>query len=225
VKRLRLPSGSCNEELVNEVDALIALDHPAIVRLIEYFVADSEVLLVMELLQGPSLGEKLREQGRFPEAFAVRCLRHMLKALFCCHCHGIAHNDVSEENFRFETCHADAVLRMVDFGLSEMSVQESTLARHEHVPRGLYVQKRDIWSVGAILYQMLAGARLLPEEGSCWPEATNPSYVPVRLSTLDASDQAMDLLSKMLEPTTARRITAQEALQHPLVVRSYGFTE
>eukprot|EP00439_Symbiodinium_sp_Y106_P039005 s7122_g4.t1 len=81
VKRLRLPAGALEQrQLVNEVDALIALDHPAIVRLIEYFVADAEVLLVMELLQGPSLGEKLRSLGRFSETFAVRCLRHMLKA-------------------------------------------------------------------------------------------------------------------------------------------------
>ncbi|CAE7257345.1 CPK2 [Symbiodinium natans] len=226
VKRLQLPTGGLQRQLVNEIDALIALDHPAIVRLIEYFVADSEVFLVMELLQGPSLGEKLRELGRFSETFAVRCLRHMLKALFCCHCHGIAHNDVSEENFRFETCRADAALRMVDFGLSEMSAQESA-ARSEHFPRGLYVQKRDIWSVGTILYQMLAGERLLPEEsGSHLSEATNPSYVPSRLSALrGASAQARDLLAKMLEPSTDRRIAAQEALQHPLVVQSYALAQ
>jgi len=212
------------------------LDHPAIVRLIEYFVADAEVLLVMELLQGPSLGEKLRSLGRFSETFAVRCLRHMLKALFCCHCHGIAHNDVSEENFRFETSRADAALRMVDFGLSEMSAQESAAnadgaataqAQAGHCPvRGLYVQKRDIWSVGTILYEMLAGSRLFPTTeapSGGLPDATNPSYVPSRLRALSsASEQARDLLAKMLEPSTDRRIAAQEALQHPLVVQSYA---
>jgi len=229
VKRLRLPRGSLQKELVNEIDALIALDHPAIVRLIEYFVEDSEVLLVMELLQGPSLGEKLRELGRFSESFAVRCLRHMLKALFCCHCHGIAHNDVSEENFRFETCCADAALRMVDFGLSEKSFQEPDAAR-EHLHRGRYVQKRDVWSVGTIFYQMLAGSRLLPhaeESGglASLPDATNPSHVPSRLQALVASDEALDLLAKMLEPTTERRIAAQEALQHSLVVQSYAVAQ
>ncbi|CAJ1376977.1 unnamed protein product [Effrenium voratum] len=236
--------------MANEIDALIALDHPAIVRLIEcpsvsdmpgeaegiawiyleYFVEDSEVLLVMELLQGPSLGEKMREFGKFSESFAVRCLRHMLKALFCCHCHGIAHNDVSEENFRFENCRNDAALRMVDFGLSEVSSQESPLKPSEP-GRGIYVQKRDIWSVGTILYQMLSGTRLLPviKEGSeslgLLPCATNPNYVPAKLKQLEASEEALDLLSRMLEQGTEQRIAAQEALQHPLVVQSYALQQ
>ncbi|CAJ1425018.1 unnamed protein product, partial [Effrenium voratum] len=231
VKRLKLPpEGSMQKEMANEIDALIALDHPAIVRLIEYFVEDSEVLLVMELLQGPSLGEKMREFGKFSESFAVRCLRHMLKALFCCHCHGIAHNDVSEENFRFENCRNDAALRMVDFGLSEVSSQESPLKPSEP-GRGIYVQKRDIWSVGTILYQMLSGTRLLPviKEGSeslgLLPCATNPNYVPAKLKQLEASEEALDLLSRMLEQGTEQRIAAQEALQHPLVVQSYALQQ
>ncbi|CAE8636059.1 unnamed protein product [Polarella glacialis] len=227
VKRLRLPpEGSLQQELVNEIDALIALDHPVIVRLIEYFVEGSELLLVMELLQGPSLGDKMRELGVFPESFAVRCLRHMLKALFCCHCHGIAHNDVSQENFRFETCRPEASLRMVDFGLSEMSSQDPTnLLPHMGPERALYVQKRDIWSVGTIFYEMLTGCRLFLDEqdgASQFEEVTNVSYVPSRLQALDASKEAKALLSSMLELSTERRIAAQEALHHPLLIRSYA---
>eukprot|EP00441_Pelagodinium_beii_P041759 CAMPEP_0197628478 /NCGR_PEP_ID=MMETSP1338-20131121/6775_1 /TAXON_ID=43686 ORGANISM="Pelagodinium beii, Strain RCC1491" /NCGR_SAMPLE_ID=MMETSP1338 /ASSEMBLY_ACC=CAM_ASM_000754 /LENGTH=942 /DNA_ID=CAMNT_0043199459 /DNA_START=101 /DNA_END=2929 /DNA_ORIENTATION=- len=222
VKRLQLPTGPDQQELVNEIDALIALDHPAIVRLIEYFVEGSELLLVMELLQGPSLGEKMRDLGPFSERFAVRCLRHVLKALFCCHCHGIAHNDVSEENFRFESYRPEAALRMVDFGLSEVSSQEKS--------RSSYVQMRDIWSVGTMFYQMLSGESLFPVREEVSEQAaadllhcaTNPDYVPSRLKSLNTSQEAHDLLSQMLELSTEKRITAQEALHHPLLMRAYG---
>ncbi|CAE8606561.1 unnamed protein product, partial [Polarella glacialis] len=104
VKRIPIPEDTERHAALKvEVAALVMLDHPHIVRLIEYFVEGNELLLVMELLQGPSLGYRMQEIGRFPEELASRCVRHMLKALFCCHCQGIAHNDVSPENFRFQT--------------------------------------------------------------------------------------------------------------------------
>lgn len=45
--------------------------------------------------------------------------------------------------------------------------------------------------------------------------------MPSRIKELDASEEALDLLSRMLEASTEQRIAAQEALQHPLVVQSY----
>jgi calcium-dependent protein kinase len=120
VKRIPIPaSGDRRLSLQREVSALVTLDHPHIVRLIEYFFEGSELLLVMELLEGPSLGRKMQKIGRFDEELAARCARHMLKAIFCCHCQGITHNDISAENFRFQTSSPGSSLKMVDFGLSE----------------------------------------------------------------------------------------------------------
>lgn len=84
------------------------------------------------------------------------------------------------------------VYECVDFGLSEVSCQESP-ARSEHIPG--HVQKRDIWSVGTILYQILAGSRLFPQAEEkktnlgLLPCATNPNYVPARLKEFDSSDE------------------------------------
>ncbi|CAK0857664.1 unnamed protein product [Prorocentrum cordatum] len=120
VKSIRIPSDPRQLVMLHrEVEALVALDHPHIVRLIEYFEEGSELLLVMELLEGLSLGHRMRLEGRFGERLAAMCARHMLKALFCCHSHGIAHNDVSTENFKFLGQGPESALKMVDFGLSE----------------------------------------------------------------------------------------------------------
>merc|ERR1719265_1121360 len=62
VKRIPLPSDTHGRMMLeNEVKALVALNHPHIVRLVEYFVEDGEVLLVMELLNGPSMLARIEE--------------------------------------------------------------------------------------------------------------------------------------------------------------------
>ena len=77
-----------------------------------------------------------------------------------------------------------------------------------------------------LMTSSLLGTRLLPHAESdsslgLLPCATNPKYVPAKIKELSASQEALDLLSRMLEASTEQRIAAQEALQHPLVVQSY----
>jgi len=229
VKRISWPD---NEQqriaLRDEVEALVMLDHPHIVRLIEYFVEGSELLLVMELLEGPTLRERMVLEVKFTEELAARCARHMLKALFCCHCQGIAHKDVRDDNFKFLTTQPDAPLKMVDFGLSKRCF---ALARPELNDHEMFAQERDIWGAGAILFEMLSGTQLFPQfapaaspgsqEWATMVCATDPAHVPSRLSSLTCSQEARELLEGMLEPTNAHRIAAQEALMHPFIIRTY----
>ncbi|CAE7216317.1 CPK2 [Symbiodinium sp. CCMP2592] len=281
VKRLRLPAGALEQrQLVNEVDALIALDHPAIVRLIEYFVADAEASRSSPKF---AAAKKRSQRGKFSEAFAVR-IQDSWAPWFL----------VPRENFRFETSRADAALRMVDFGLSEMSAEESAAnadgaataqaqagaeARHLEC---IWAARKTTLTTSSILQCRLCFrfAALSHHEGACaplcisvlhaafatrlhttasphlaigeelWlevpsgglPEATNPSYVDLlRVKSSEeqrrdaeqtegrsgfrcalgaltgafpakgAEQRARDLLAKMLEPSTDRRIAAQEA--------------
>jgi len=186
------------------------------------------VLLVMELLQGPSLGCRMKERGRFSEEVAARCVRHILKALFCCHCAGIAHYDISPENFRFQTPLPDSVLKLVDFGLSKrFSPERKPCEDVEHDEEGPFAQERDIWGAGVILFAMLSGSELFPSSPSGGPRslpcATDPDYVPARLHNLKASNslssEALDILSGMLELSTEGRVAAREALMHPFITR------
>jgi len=137
VKKITVPHDSERQhELIREVSALVALDHPHIVRLIEYFEEGGELLLVMELLEGPTLGQHLHSIGAFSDALAARCARHILKALFCCHCNGIAHNDVATDNFQFQTCSPSSPLQMVDLdlqataALSKSWMSQAWIAQH-----------------------------------------------------------------------------------------------
>jgi len=249
VKSIRIPSDPRQLVMLHrEVEALVALDHPHIVRLIEYFEEGSELLLVMELLEGLSLGHRMRLEGRFGERLAAMCARHMLKALFCCHSHGIAHNDVSTENFKFLGQGPESALKMVDFGLSERfdapaachamgAGGEQGEGRRASEDQGDYLEKRDIWRAGVILFAMLEGSELFPEAappgtgGSpSWAAqelerlvcATDPGFVPRRLGALQVSEEARGILEGMLQLSTSRRLAAREALVHRFIKRSYG---
>lgn len=178
-------------EMRQEINALVQLDHPHIVRLIEYFAEDGQLLLVMELLRGPTLDAKMQQMSHFGEQLAARCVRHMLKALLCCHCNGITHSDVSTSNFIFESPETDACLKMVDLGLSRRYASDSvaTHARQEEPMQGRadekrFAQARDVWGVGMILFAMLAGTELYPQtptsgaatiSASGYPSAAGPT--------------------------------------------------
>jgi len=232
VKKLTVPhDGERQNELIREVGALVALDHPHIVRLIEYFEEGDELLLVMELLEGPTLGQHMHSIGTFSEELAARCARHMLKALFCCHCSGIAHNDVAADNFQFQTCLTTSPLRMVDFGLaSDCHSQQqldvsSCIGGPAYNGRGM---ERDIWGAGVILYRMLSGSELFPaKETSPTTQSkrlactTDPTYVPSCMRNLNASTDAVGLLEGMLRTPAIKRLEAREALLHPFITKFY----
>eukprot|EP00913_Durusdinium_trenchii_P010021 g9405.t1 len=85
------------ELLMNEVHALMDLDHPHVVKLVRYFDEGNHMYLVFELCEGPDLLSRLEREGRFDENEAASTLRQMLAALKCCHDHYMGHFDVKPE--------------------------------------------------------------------------------------------------------------------------------
>eukprot|EP00929_Paragymnodinium_shiwhaense_P097097 TRINITY_DN5885_c0_g1_i3.p1 TRINITY_DN5885_c0_g1~~TRINITY_DN5885_c0_g1_i3.p1 ORF type:complete len:770 (-),score=152.91 TRINITY_DN5885_c0_g1_i3:65-2374(-) len=245
VKRLGIPQDDMRKQALHcEVNAMVSLDHPHIVQLIEYFVEGDELLLVMELLEGPTLSAKIKEQRKLREEVAARCVRHMLKALYCCHCQGIVHNDVTADNFQFRTPQPDASLKMIDFGMSERfssgvagyvppspttsaNLKDFAISRTaSDLERSRFAQERDVWDVGTIFFSMLSGRELFPQTASGQPMytlelATDPNYVPSEVRSLRASEQATTFLEGMLQPTSSKRLTCREALLSPFITRLY----
>merc|ERR550532_3577751 len=102
---------------------MIALDHPHIVKVIEFFVATESFYLVMELCTGPDLFsyiidhiERQDGSGCIPEKDVAVILRQSLKSVLCCHAHGFVHRDLNAKNFMFTG--SDMTLKLIDFGLA-----------------------------------------------------------------------------------------------------------
>mmetsp|Transcript_22510 Transcript_22510/g.56898 ORF Transcript_22510/g.56898 Transcript_22510/m.56898 type:complete len:609 (-) Transcript_22510:542-2368(-) len=229
------------EMFENEVKALIALDHPHIVKLVEYFDNSKDVVLVFELCDGPDLFDRivevLRSKGRFNKTEAGFLLRHMLKAVFCCHLMGYVHRDIKPENFMFSTADKNSNLKLIDLGLSakssmssdsDLEGQRGTVAYMppEMLAGGKYDRRCDIWGLGIILYIMLVGEPLFSlgaDEDKVKEEIMDPRFLPKKLKkkkkTLDPD--AYDLLEKMLQRDHTKRIDARKALDHPFIQRTY----
>jgi eukaryotic-like serine/threonine-protein kinase len=155
-----------------EARATAALNHPNICTLHDI----GPNYLVMELVEGPTLADRIRKGPLSPEE-AITIARQVADALEAAHDKGIVHRDLKPANIKIRT---DGTLKVLDFGLAKEAASGENPA-HAAAPietepgrilgsaaymapeqaRGERVDKRaDIWAFGVVLYEMLAGRRL-----------------------------------------------------------------
>mmetsp|Transcript_39356 Transcript_39356/g.75455 ORF Transcript_39356/g.75455 Transcript_39356/m.75455 type:complete len:533 (+) Transcript_39356:138-1736(+) len=233
-----LQKSEVNDELIrNELEALMALDHPHIVKLVEYFNQGDKLYLVFELCEGPSLLDVIRKspEGRLSNYDAAKSLRHMLKALQCCHAQHRGHYDVKPENFMFSSPDLSNLV-MIDLGLSggfdvhrrrnnKIRGSESYMA--PEFWDGVYGPEGDIWGLGVVLFTMLTGQNFLPNvpRATTRHEAAARQFIRGRLDyaaeTYGLSETAVDLMGAMLQHDRHGRPTLREALNHAFNRDSY----
>jgi calcium-dependent protein kinase len=229
VKTLRLDSGMRAEQK-GEVENYLCMDHPHIARLYDVYESKQHVHFVMECLEGGDLLHSLQSKGRFSEAEARKATRQLLLALNYMHSHGIVHRDVKLEN---AVCDEQGFLKLIDFGLSVKWARDSgktlrcscgTLPYCAPEVLGMdYTSQCDIWSLGVLTYSLLAGA--FPFQGS---DAELKRQILSSRYSMDSNDwddvsmDAKQFVSALLESDPSKRLTAQEALQHPWISESHS---
>jgi serine/threonine protein kinase/Tol biopolymer transport system component len=159
-----------------EARSLAALSHPNVASVYDLDEVDETTFLVMELVGGPTLAERLAS-GRLPIEDAIRIAIQVAAALEAVHDKGITHRDLKPANIKLAP---DGTVKVLDFGLAKAAVPRTT--QHSHlatVPfddtreglivgtaaymspeqaRGLDVDRRtDVWAFGCVLYEMLTG--------------------------------------------------------------------
>lgn len=102
-------------KLKEEVQFMADLDHPNILRLIEYFETNDSLYLILELCRGGELLERLHEQkgSHYSEKVACKYVHTMLSAISYCHARNIVHRDIKLENFLFESMESDSELKLI----------------------------------------------------------------------------------------------------------------
>ena len=100
------------------MEILSQLDHPNVVKLYEIFDDVSVLYLVMELMNGGELFDRIVEKESYSEIEACDTLRPIVDSIRYCHEIGIIHRDLKPENLLYETTDEKSIIKISDFGLA-----------------------------------------------------------------------------------------------------------
>lgn len=209
------------EELDPEIDSLMRLNNPFIIRMYEYFRDDKALYIVLEYYENGSLQDLIKKNGPVRKPEFITYARQLLIALNACHAKSIAHRDIKPQNILI-----DRYGRMIlaDFGLSKsmsMNIQKMDWAGSlpfmapEMLAKGQWDPfKADIWSLAITLVYMLLGEMPYPMGNrSILAETIRSGFVELP-PNLDPDINR--LLRDMLAYEPRKRKTAQELLDNQL---------
>ncbi|KAK4749471.1 hypothetical protein SAY87_026920 [Trapa incisa] len=216
------------EDVRREVEIMKHLPkHPNIVSLKGTYEDGKAVHLVMELCKGGELFDRIVTRGHYTERAAATVIKTIVEVIQVCHNHGVMHRDLKPENFLFSNKKETADLKTIDFGLSMFfkpgdkfsEIVGSPYYMAPEVLKRHYGPEIDVWSAGVILYILLCGVPPF------WAETEQGIAKAIIRSVVNfkrdpwpkVSDNAKDLVKKMLEPDPKKRLTAQGVLDHPWV--------
>ncbi|KAF7730309.1 hypothetical protein EC973_002553 [Apophysomyces ossiformis] len=196
------------------------LRHPNIVTLYEIIATESAIHVVSEYCPNGELFDALTESGRFSEQKAQKWFRQLTNAIKFCHAHNIVHRDLKLENILLD---ADYNAKICDFGFARYTENKQYLETFcgslgYSAPEVIMHQKytgpeTDIWSLGVILYTMLAGempfdddSEIITRRKIVKGDYEIPSYF---------SPEASDLIRNVLKLNPAERLTMDQIINHP----------
>jgi hypothetical protein len=205
---------------MREMEAASRLRHERCVRAYDFGGDAGHVYIAYEYVRGSTMRELLRT-GRLTDADAVTAGTQVLDALAHAHAHGIVHRDVKPSNVLLEDV-PDVSARLLDFGLAQFD-EADTLTAIGDVPGTLaYISPErlrggeataasDVWAVGVMLWEALAGKHPfwgvpLPEVGA----AIESGAAPLDGERPDLGRPLLDAISRALDTTPARRPSAAE---------------
>ncbi|MCJ1435618.1 hypothetical protein MMC27_004992 [Xylographa pallens] len=216
-----------------EVIVMKLIEHPNIISLYDVWENRGEIYLIMEFVEGGELYGHIDKHRRLTEYESVRIFRQMISGLAYCHGLNIYHRDLKPENILLDK---DENVKLVDFGMAALQPQGKWLktscgSPHYASPEIAWGHKyrgapADVWSSGVVLYAMLCGQ--LPFGTGQEDEDPRDVLKEVVKGEVhvpeDLSEEAEDLILRMLQLNPNDRITIEEIWQHPLMRKYEPFT-
>ena len=211
----------------SEVAILSELDHPNIVRYFGTFEDNYYIHIVMEYLKGHDLYKiiSLKDYTGFDEKDMSLIIFQLLKALVFIHSKNIVHRDIKPENILFSNKDDYTSLKIIDFGLATNKLKEKKSVGTPYymspeIIQGVSDPKTDVWSVGVIMHQMLTGK--YPFNSSSGKDnlldvIEKKEFDSSLLDNSDCSDEAKDMVKRILVKDCLKRLSSSQCLEHPWI--------
>jgi len=227
IKKKFSKSSSEEKDILNEINILRMMDHPNILKIFEFYSNPKEFSIVTELCPMGELFDQIINKGPFDEKYSAYILYQVFSAVNYCHKMHIVHRDLKPENILIVNKDENEFpfIKVCDFGTSKIFeagfVERSVVGSSYYIaPEVLfkrYNEKCDIWSCGVIMYILLSqrppfGGR---DDYEIMETVKTGKYDLTSAPFDTISEEAKDLIRKTLEMDVDKRITAEEALNHP----------
>jgi calcium/calmodulin-dependent protein kinase I len=191
-------------------------------------VNETDVYIVMELMAGGELFDRIVSKEVYNEQEARVAFKDMLMAVKYLHSHDIVHRDLKPENLLYQSNAPDAKLKLADFGMAHMLKDTQLLssacgtpgyiAPEMMVKKG-YGKEVDMWSLGVILYIMLSGCPPFYQEDHL------ELFRAIMAADYDfpspdwdlVSPEAVDLVKGLMCLDPKVRLTPDQAMEHPFM--------
>jgi serine/threonine protein kinase len=190
----------------------------------------------MELMSGGDLFDRIGKRKTYTENDARNLCRNMLESVRYCHENSVAHCDMKPKNLLLADDDDDVNVKLSDFGFATRVYEPNSLNRQCGTPffvspevlmQSPYDQQSDMWSVGVIIYLLLGGD--LPFMGRTQKELFRSivlcEYDFPEESWSHVSDEAKDLVKKLLVTDPGKRLTSQAAMQSPWMQQGNNLLE
>jgi calcium/calmodulin-dependent protein kinase I len=215
------------KNLEREIEIMRKIKHPHVIAMRDLFETKHEMYIVMELVSGGELFDKIVEKGSYTEPEAAALVRDVISAIGYLHENGVVHRDLKPENLLLRDKTDATRVVIADFGLSKIVGNQTMMATACGTPsyvapevlasKGGYGAEVDLWSVGVITYILLCG--FPPFYG----EKVHDIFNKIMAADYDyptdywehISKPATDFIDSLLQLEPKKRLTAKQALEHP----------
>uniref|UniRef100_A0A8D3DN40 Protein kinase domain-containing protein n=1 Tax=Scophthalmus maximus TaxID=52904 RepID=A0A8D3DN40_SCOMX len=216
-----------HSNLENEINVLRRIKHENVVGLEDFYESRTHYYLVMQLVSGGELFDRILDKGVYTEKDASTVIKQVLQAVSYLHENSIVHRDLKPENLLYYNTDVNAKIMVSDFGLSktmEHGVMSTACGTPGYVAPEVLAQKPyskavDCWSIGVITYILLCGYPPFFEENETrlFSKIRRADYAFHSPFWDDISESAKDFIRNMMEINATKRFTTEQALRHPWI--------
>ena len=215
-----LKNERAKSKIYHEINMMKNLRHSSIVKLLDTFETKNYILIIMENISGGDLLSFVKKRTKLNEKICKFIFKQLLQSIKYIHTKNIIHRDIKLDNVLIDL---NNNIKLCDFGVGKMIHEGEILTDQCGTPayiapeilenKGYEGPPVDVWSSGVVLYAMLSGT--VPFKANNLNDLQNLIMSGTFKEISDISKESNDLLHKLLQVNPKKRITIDEAMNHP----------